>query len=333
MTYQNSHNIVNEINRSYPENKATMIIEMGMNPGLISCVFVKRALLFLANKQKNKSKELKLYIKNKMYNKIASYLGVEVIHCSEEDIVNGVDFDKNKFYSTWCCDALLDESSMKSEFAYGTHELEMPKKSKLLYDNIIQLNDLAKDVYCESYVPNQKIIGVNIPHGENVSLASFLKDGIDYSPTIHYVYKYCKPTYDSFKNLNKDQVGKTLNDEQSQIISKNNFKNMESCDTVGCLLITKNLGSVWCGSILDTPDRCCATTIQVMASVLAGVQYILKFPEEGILFPDQVDCDFIGDKAIPYLGKFFLDYVDYKPVSTQFKDLRRTKKEFDAQFK
>lgn len=333
MTYQESHNNVNEIKKTYPKNLATMIVEFGMNPGLQN-IFVIESLKFLASKQKKK--ELNELVKNKSWNKLARSLGVETIHCSEIDTTELHEpYDKKKFYSTWSPNALIDEASCLSEFCYGNHEKEMPKDAELLYDNVIRMKEKAKDVFCESYNPLKgggKFIGCVIPHGENISIASNLADGIDYSPSAYYVYKYCPETFKSFKNLKKEELGGTL---KNPCLINNYDNKFYGVDAVGCLLLTKNLGSVWAGSILDnsTDEYNSGTTIQVMSAVLSGVCYMLDNPNKGILFPDQVNDEYIFKKVKPYLGDVYIDYVDYKPKSNQFNDLRRTYKEFAKQYK
>jgi len=44
-----------------------------------------------------------------------------------------------------------------------------------------------------SFVADEEIIGVCIPHGEGVTLTRTLSLP-DYSPTVHYVYRLCKQT-------------------------------------------------------------------------------------------------------------------------------------------
>jgi homospermidine synthase len=309
----------------YPDNKVSMAVEFGCNPGLES-IFAKIALLFLAQNHTPKSKELTLYIKNRSFNMIAELLGVELCLCTETDSSKFIDSSNGKFNNTWCCKAFVEEAFEAScEFAYGSNQKTIPKGAELLDDNIIDLHKKPSEIYCEGFVPYDGVmVGCVIPHGENVSLCTFLRNGL-YCPTIHYVYRYSPLAYESIKNkrsLNNSHVANNYDD---------NFKGI---DRVGCLVCTKNK-SVWCGSILSNDDikYNSGTTQQVSSAVLSCLAYLLNKPDKEILFPEQIDENFIMSLAMPYLGEIYCDFVDYHPKSLQFKDMQRTKKQFDEQFK
>ena len=111
--------------------------------------------------------------------------------------------------------------------------------------------------------------------------------------------------------------------------------NFKGIDRVGSLIITKNKTCVWAGSMLSNTDRSVGlhsgTTAQVAVSVLSFMHWILDNPKNGANFPEVCDERYIYDRIKPYYG-FYIDFVDYKPSSLQFEDLRRTKEEFDKQF-
>lgn len=332
-TYQASHNEAHRIDLLYPNNKATIIQEMGMNPGLISALFTKSGLLHLAKNSKQ-TKELKMAVKNGEYNTIARILEIEVIHCSETDSADKPVIDT--FNNTWCVPGLLFEYEANSEICYGSHEKQLPnKKAELLYDNILDLNEPCKDVYIESYVPGEgKIIGCVITHGENISLANWLSDNkndVLYSPTINYAYKLPICAWRSIQKLKK----KLLDPNLKTHVMNNLDDKFDGVDKIGSLMITKDKKAVWCGSILDNSQNPYngGTTQQVMAGIFSGLMYCLHEPNKGCIFPEETDLKIISKYAIPYLGEFFCNFVPYKPKSSQFVDLRRTKKEFDSQYR
>lgn len=337
-TYQQSHNEVNELKKKYPENMATQSIINGMNPGLISSM-IKYGLLFLALKS-GRIKELKHYIDDKDYGKLCNELKVAVIHCSEtdsSDYINKDDKDLKKFTNTWCINGFVQEGSANCEFTYGSDQMEMPKDSKLLHDHIIEMKEPAIDVFCESYVPvDGKIIGIVIPHSEGISSSVYFSDGT-YCPTQHYVYKIAPVCHRSLKKFYpKNDLGKTIDKDKSHVLN-NLDDDFEGIDRVGALILTTDKKAVWCGSMLDNKNEVVgnhsATTIQVACSLLSGVKYMIENPDEGILFPEDLDELYVINHCKKYLGKFYCDFVDYKPESLEFNKMRRTKEQFDKQYK
>jgi homospermidine synthase len=331
-TYQFSHNEINRINKEYSQNKATSVLEFGMNPGMIS-ICTKDAILFLARSEKKRSKELQTYIDTKSYNKICEYLNVKLIHCSETDsaIYVGQDENPNKFTNTWCPVAWVDEYSDDLQFTYGSDQKKIPKKAKLLYDNIINMNKPSSEIYSESYVPiDGKFIGCCISHGEGISLGSFLSTE-DYSPTMHYVYKWSPIAQKSLSKLDKKYIGGTPPNPHTLNNYDDTFKGV---DIVGALVMTDKK-SVWAGSILSNEDKHIglnsATTAQVAIGVLSCLRYMVEFKNESGIFPEYVPEDYILNLAKPFFG-YHIGLVDYKPTSFQFEDLQRSKKQFNEQF-
>lgn len=332
-TYLNAHNDITNLSNKYSKNKATICVEMGANPGLISC-FTKLSILHLAKSIKNKSTLLTELIKNKYYNKICRELEIERLECSETDSSQFDDKHKPKILNnTWSVAGMLSELSAYSEFTWGSHELEMPDKATMIYDNIINLNTPSFNCYSESYVPDDGImIGVNIPHGEGISLSSYLKDG-DYSPTSHYVYSYSPIAYESLKLIPKSKYGDNPKANFCHVV--NNYEDdFTGIDRIGCLLVTKNKTSIWCGSILSNDDTklYSGTLIQVMVGVLCGLSWILENPDKGLIFPEVIDEDYIMKLGGKYLN-VFCNFVPYKPKSNQYTDLQKTEIEFNKYFK
>ena len=334
-TYQSAHNDVHETSKTFPQHQATILCEHGMNPGLIQSFF-KEGILFMADNIKPKKNDalFNLAKTHKDFAKLCEMLQIDTIHCSETDstIFTDEKDHKDKFNNTWCVQGLLDEASANSEFSYGSEELLMPKKSGLLYDNIICLNEPANDTYCESFVPiDNKIIGTVISHGEGISMGAYLKTPT-HSCTIHYVYKYSPLTYDSMSTLNSKMMGGTIPNPH---VVNNYDDKIKGIDRVGGLLLTRKGKAVWAGSMADNTcdEYTSGTLIQVVAGVLSGLSYMIENPQEGILFPEDLDHEYILKKAKPYLGTCKCEFVNYKPKSIQFMDLKRSKQDFDKQFK
>lgn len=328
-TYQFGHNQINEAGQHYPDSDATSVLEFGANPGLISH-FAKHALLAIAKNLPRKSQSLKTYIKEKRYNSLARELQVDTIHVSETDTTEFLDKGRKEFCNTWCCNGLLSEFHWVAEFGWGSHEKKLPKGAELVNDLTIDTNRRSRDLYVESYVPGERFIGCVISHGEGLSLSSYLKDG-EYAPTVHYAYKFSPIAWRSVKRLG-DKDSATY-----RHVVNNLDDHIEGTDTLGALLLMRGgREAFWCGSILDNDPKRTGyfqgTLIQVASSVLSCLVWMLKNPKKGWMFPEEVDTEFVLQLSLPYLGRFYCDYVDYKPQSTQFTRLMRTKRQFDAQF-
>jgi homospermidine synthase len=219
----------------------TSLIEQGMNPGLISS-FVLKGIDDIALHFINKSgggggvggsvgggygggsgyggDDLELIdlfnMKSKdRYRLLAKKLGIRVIHCSEIDTQTVTSNTlKDKFYNTWSCVGLIDESLEGVELAVGTHEKEIPLPKNQVYVNgMFSSSMLCKDATVKSIVPLKmeddsvtftEIKGRAIQHGECSSLYRLLSFD-DYAPTMHYVYKLNKYADEMFNKLTNDE--------------------------------------------------------------------------------------------------------------------------------
>lgn len=334
-SYKYSHNEIQRINREYPNNKASCVLEMGMNPGAVSFMAMT-AILFLGQNTKfddvEKQKQLDLFLENRQFNFLCQLLEIELVLCTEYDTGTLKKIEKGIFYNDWCTHAFYEESFLNNcEFCYGSYQKKIPKNAEMLDDNIIDLKMPSSTIFTEAYCHDQKIIGQCIPHGENISLCSFFRNQ-DYSPSCYYCYKYSPVCFETLRNIKKNTYEKDLN--KSHVIS--NFKNpdFEQVDKVGALVCSKNK-SVWCGSILSNKDikYSSATTQQVSCSVLSALTCLLENPNEDVKFPESLSLNRMMELMSPFMGKIWCNFVPFHPPSLQFNDLRRTKKQFDSQFK
>jgi homospermidine synthase len=91
-------------------------------------------------------------------------------------------------------------------------------------------------------------------------------------------------------------------------------------DELGVLLMGHDFQSWWCGTILDIDEARRlvpgqnATTLQVAASVLAAVVWMIENPRRGVLLPDQLPHEEIMAVARPYLGKVISIPIAWTPV-------------------
>lgn len=330
-SYLKSHKDALDINNKFIDNKATILLTFGFNPGMVS-IMIKKGIMFMAENHSKKDK-IKEFIDRKNWSELTKFLGIEVIHCSETDSTEYLDLKDDKpdvFVNTWCVYSFLQEGVIdKCEFAYGKKQTVIPADSIMLSDKIISMKKSAMHYWGESYVPGDgKIVGIIIPHSESISGPEYFGDGT-YWPTMHYVYRWSPVVNRAIKRMeNKQKFNRTH-------IINNAEDKFRGVDRVGALLLTKDK-AVWVGSILDNMTHECntmnGTLVQVAVSVLSAMRWMVANPERSIIFPEALDEEYVLNLAKPYLGEFYCDFVNYNPPSLQFGDLLRTREDFDKQF-
>jgi homospermidine synthase len=321
-------------------DNVTSLIEQGMNPGLISSFVLKGiddiALYFInKNNQENNvdSDLVELFnIKSKdRYRLLARKLGIRVIHCSEIDTqVITSDTIKDKFYNTWSCVGLIDESLDSVELAVGTHEKEIPlPKNQVYLSGMFSSAAICKDSTVKSIVPLKieddkvtftEINGKPIQHGECSSLYKLLSFD-DYAPTMHYVYKLNKYVEETFSKYSNEELEKlVLDPERWEVLNLHNH-DIEGYDNVGAFFILddsytkENNFTWWTGSVLSNEyvrnvlkdNTTSATLVQIMCGALGGLYWAL-LPEnqnKGLCFGDMIDYKLVIPLMEKYLGKVY----------------------------
>jgi len=258
-------------------------------------------------------------------------LGVEVIHCSEIDTqVAKNELDPKIFVNTWSCIGLLGEGLDPVQMGWGTHEKKLPELGEMIGANSAAIKFPSYQKIHKSYVPDEVIDGVLIPHGEGVSLTRYLTLP-DYCPTVHYVYKPCPQATAQLENIPLEDLKKILLDISTCRVMDPFTDHLEGEERVGALLILnknpltgeeKNW-SYWYGSILGQTDSKFfgPTTIQVAAGVMTAIRYAIENSCKGPLSSEFLPTDWVIEHARPYLGTIFSSHVPWSPASTQFTDL------------
>jgi homospermidine synthase len=328
----------------------TTIIEYGMNPGLISSFVLKGiddiAVYFINKNNQNNSIDnelIELYnLKNKeRYSLLARKLRIKVIHCSEIDTttITSNTLIKDKFYNTWSCVGLMEESYEGIELAIGTHEEIIPlDKYQIFINGIFSSSTLCKDVKIKSIVPltmeNNNVIfteieGHPIQHGECCSLYRLLSTH-DYAPTMHYVYKLSKYAQNILDKYNKTELKNLLLDPNKWEVLNSYNHDIEGYDNVGAFFIldynSENNFTWWSGTILSNDytknilnDKInSATTIQVMCGVFGGLYWTL-LPEnqnKGLCFGEDIDYKTVFSITEELLGKIYSNKTFGKTINS-----------------
>ena len=323
---------------------ATSIMDHGANPGLVSH-FTKRALLEIAGEMVTKGLPAatgittgefeKLIADAEAFNpgsfaRLSRATGTKVIHISERDTqISNVPKAVNEFVNTWSIEGFYEEGTAPAEMGWGTHERRLPKNAYTPVGgpgNQIFLAQPGVRTFVHSWVPaGGPIIGMVVRHAESFTISDHLttwEETIEgyratYRPTVHYAYMPCDNALLSLHelamhNFKLQPMLRIMSDEIT-----------EGNDELGVLLMGHALNGWWTGSQLDihetrqlVPGQN-ATTLQVAASVIGGLVWMIKNPTKGILVPDELPFKEILDIASTYLGPCPSVQTDWTPLQSR----------------
>ncbi|HEX3539326.1 MAG TPA: saccharopine dehydrogenase C-terminal domain-containing protein [Acidimicrobiales bacterium] len=306
----------------------TAILDHGANPGLVSH-FTKAALVDIADRWLADAGAGPQYDAvaaardDRAWNRLAQALGVKVVHISERDTqISTEPKRENEFVNTWSVEGFYEEGIAPAEMGWGSHERTMPTWG-YGHDrgprNQICIAHPGCRTWVRSWVPGGEIVGMVIRHGEAFSISDALtvsEGGVAvYRPTVHYAYCPADAAIASLHELH--MRGDVLQPEWRIM----NDDIVSGRDELGCLLMGHPFTSWWIGSLLDIHEtrrlvpHQNATTLQVAASVLGAVQWLLEHPSAGVCLPDDLPHEEILGHARPYLGPFISRPVDWSPLT------------------
>ena len=316
--------------KQWSDKGTTAIVDHGANPGLVSH-FTKEALLDIARKiivekpADPRVPALQQYVDAQNFARLAQLTGVKVIHISERDTqITNTPKEVDEFVNTWSIEGFYEEGIAPAEMGWGTHERCLPAGAHVhAYGpgNQICLAQMGIRTKVRSWVPCGEIIGMVVRHGEAFTISDRLTvwngDVPEYRPTVHYAYCPCDSAIVSLHELEMRQL--VLQDKlrilEDEIISGR--------DELGVLLMGHDFQSWWVGSLLSIEEarqlapHQNATTLQVAASVLSAMAWMIEHPREGVLVPDDLPHEQILARAKPYLGPYISIPVDWNPLKNR----------------
>ncbi len=314
--------------KKWREPWATFVVEHGANPGLVSH-WTKVALEDLTNTmlkhriERNRGDQLERCLEAGDYPGMAMLTGTKVIHISERDTqISSRPKEVNEFVNTWSVAGLFEEGIAPAEMGWGTHERRLPQGAQVhSYGpcNQICLSQMGINTLVRSWVPTSgEIYGMVIRHGEAFTITDSLTVWEDekpiYRPTVHYAYLPTDAAIASLlelrmRNYDQQPRQRIMNDE---IIS--------GMDELGVLLLGHDMTGWWAGSQL-TIDQArqlvphqSATTVQVAASLLGALFWMISNPNKGLCVPDDLPHREILAVANPYLGPCPSLQTDWTPL-------------------
>jgi homospermidine synthase len=295
----------------------TAIVAHGANPGLVNH-FVKDALLQIAvaNGIATEPRSRPEWVE------LGHSLGIKVIHIAERDTQrSAVPKDRDEFVNTWSVDGFISEGCQPSELGWGTHERTFPadgNRNPTGSGAAIYLNQPGVMTRVRSWTPDEgPMHGWIITHNETISIADYFSDIVDgelYRPTVHYAYHPCDAAVNSVHEL----AGRNFEPQSRQRIITDEV--IDGVDELGVLLMGNEQGSLWYGSNLSIDQARAAaphnnaTSLQVVAPVIAGMLWAIDNPGAGILEADELPHDVITDTCRPYLGTMVSAWTDWTPL-------------------
>jgi homospermidine synthase len=306
-----------ELRRRFPGGP-TAIVTHGANPGLISHL-VKQAIVNIARD----TGALQSIPRDKsQWAALARDLGIKVIHVAERDTQVGAPPKRvGEFVNTWSVPGFVGEGCQPCELGWGSHERHFPAdgmRHEFGGGAAIYLQRPGASVRVRSWTPLEgPYHGFIITHGESISIADYLtinENGKIYRPTVHYAYHPCDAAVLSLHEL----AGKSWELQENWRILREQIS--EGIDELGALVMGHSRNAYWFGSVLSIDEAKelapynNATSLQVAASVLAGVIWAIENPRAGIVEPDEMPFDRILEIARPYLGKLTGGYTSWTPL-------------------
>jgi homospermidine synthase len=304
------------------ETSPTAVVAHGANPGLVS-LLAKEALLIMARRYLTESA---VPGRGEDWARLAEALGVRVIQISERDAQQTKRRrEPDTFVNTWSVDGFVAEALQPVELGWGSHEGAGALATAAQYHQYgeqagVYFKCLGAHAQVCSWSPGAgEFTGRLISHNEALSLASYLTVpgayGPGYRPTVYYAYHPCDQAMDSLALLADGHRRDTVVER----LLKDDIDG--GIDELGVLLLSDRHPSLWLGSQLSI-DRARAiaphnnaTSLQVVGSMMAAIEWIELNPRAGIVESEAMDHDFVLAHARRYWEPIVHEFREWHPGS------------------
>jgi homospermidine synthase len=331
------HMALRRMVKKWSEPGATAVVEHGANPGLVShwakvaLEDISRTIIEDEYLPSRRRAALEHALHDGDYARMAMHTGTKVIHISERDTqISDKPKQVGEFVNTWSIAGFHEEGIAPAEMGWGTHERRLPPGAQTFRygpGNQICLSQMGINTMVRSWVPGGEIIGMVVRHGEAFTLSDYLTvwdgDVPIYRPTVHYAYL---PTDAAIASLHEMRMNNYELQFEHRIM---NDEIISGKDELGVLLLGHELNGWWVGSQLDihearrlVPGQN-ATTLQVAASVLGALDWMIRNPRKGLCVPDQLPHKEVLAVANPYLGPCPSVQTDWTPLKNRWDPFER----------
>jgi homospermidine synthase len=287
-----------KIRQKHFTSKSTCVIEHGINPGIISHIAKYMA------KVNNLSND-----------------DIDSIHITEYDTHVPKNKINNVLYNAWSAVGLHDESTDSSEWCNGSYNNNHIEQ--YLYDkSSVAINYEGRNLLLQSLTPIIKndgtlemmpYKGFVISHGETETINHYFGS----KPFVSFIFRINPTACELLKKLPK-----IVDFRKTDYKIIEGHEAVSGGDTIGVLMISKTLKKAWwAGSLyscqmgvetISTIQNGCTGT--TAAGILTGMEYAIKNPNKGILFPEDLDSEYILKQSMPFLGIFTMIEVPWNLV-------------------
>ena len=317
------HHKVRNLARKWGRRGPTAVISHGANPGWVSHACkqgIRDWVMSLSARDPIKTACIAHLARGDLA-RVAQLLEIQAIHIAERDTqVSRIPRQVGEFVNTWSPTGFVEEGMLPAEMGWGTHETlkQGVHHFKRGPKNEVYMDSMGMNTLVKTHVPSGDIVGMIIPHEEANSISYYLTvtDGGKpvYRPTVHYAYY---PPNDSIASMYEFQSNGYSLDGMRERVMKDDITSGK--DELGVFMMSKRHGCWWIGSLLDIdtarkliPHES-ATTVQVGASVMGAIVYMMSHPDEGPVFPEDMHSDEVMAIVKPYLGEFVSFPLKWEP--------------------
>ena len=294
---------------------ATSILQFGCNPGLVS-IFSKKGLKDIVYEDKgpfvsqNRETMIRL-LEHGEYSALAECLGVRrIIEIDLDTTKTDIEEDPHALYSSWNTTDFKTEMNRRALFKLGTLDslkgwleaFQMTADQLHYYsrtDGTVILERPGKETSITGKGPEGGFEACVIPHEELFSLYEYLsvrnsEDEIRYAPTVMFLYRPCPLAFSSLFHEDNRRCepiikNRVISGGETVGVSIEGEKFCPRFVYTKLLVIPEHAGA-------DGEDETQAFTVtptvyQVAAPLFCAIKYIIRHPEEGVLYPENLDVD------------------------------------------
>jgi homospermidine synthase len=144
-------------------------------------------------------------------------------------------------------------------------------------------------------------------------LTTYKNNEIAHRPTVVFVYDPCLLAKQSLQELE----ARNFQLQSNRIVLDSQINS--GIEKMGCLLLSPDYGAWWTGSILSTEEAIAlapghnAVVLHVAAGLISALLFMLKNPQLGVLFPEDLNHHEILEHALPYLGTLVSKASAWRP--------------------
>jgi homospermidine synthase len=315
----------------------TALVAHGANPGFVS-VLVKCALLAMAARFEMHDWQQRVPGNRDEWAKLAAQLDVRVIQISERDTQCTATHETGSgFVNTWSVEGFIAECLQDAEIGWGTHETRLPGGAQRyrLADGdectapAIRLATNGIDTKVQTWTPRHGAFDAHVlTHNESISIADYLtlrnaEGRALYRPTVYYAYRPIDAALSWLPSLLSTLPLPDHEREEPNRAHVLKDELVTGVDELGVLVMSGRGESLWLGSALSVERARSlaplnnATSLQVVSSIIGGMQWMIEHPCAGIVESDALDHAVTFDRVRPFWEPIERVWTRWRPGGTE----------------